>query len=113
MGTIRAQRAVRARTAIVALLASGAMTILGPASISLAAPAGDNVDGASFVEGSHSTPPALAQIRAVVRHFQLENGDDNRQLQMALDRRGKALSTISNILKKHSDSLGRILGNLK
>jgi hypothetical protein len=113
-----AQRAMRARTAIAALLASGAMTLLGPVSIAVAAPVGDNVDGARSVEaGSHSRLPALGQIRAVVRHSRSEIRElgelENGRLQMTLERTGKALSTISSIAKKQSDSLGQILGNLK
>ena len=38
MATNEAQRAIRVRTAIAALLAAGAMTILGPVSIAVAAP---------------------------------------------------------------------------
>ena len=118
MATNEAQRAIRVRTAIAALLAAGAMTILGPVSIAVAAPAGDNVDGARSVEdGRHSIPPALGQIRAVVKHSRLEirefGESGSRRLQMTLDRTGKALSTISNILKAQPDGLGRILGNLK
>jgi len=118
MTTNEAGRATRARTAVAALLASGTMTILGPVSIAVAAPAGDNVDGARSVEdGRHSKPPALGQIRAVVRHSRVEFRElgelESRRLQTTLDRTGKTLSTISNILKAQSDSLGRILGNLK
>jgi hypothetical protein len=116
--TNEAQRAMRVRTAMATLLAAGAMTLLGPVSIAVAAPAGDNVDNARSVEvGSHSKLQALGQVRAVVRHSRQEIREfgemENRRLQMTVDRAGKALSTISNIVKKQSDSLGRILGNLK
>jgi hypothetical protein len=113
-----AQRVMRVRTAIAALLASGAMTLLGPVSIAVAAPVGDNVDGARSVEaGSHSRLPALGQIRAVVRHSRSELRElsemESLRLKMTVDRTGKALSTVSNILKKQSQGIGRILGNLK
>ncbi|OBF25680.1 hypothetical protein [Mycobacterium sp. ACS4331] len=109
---------IRARVAFGALLLAGATLAVGPVGTAVAAPTVDIVASpSSSGEDANSVDSSPGQLRAVLVSPRLRpqrlSDDDTVRLQQVLDRHNKALSTVSNILKKQSASLSRILGNMK
>lgn len=105
-----------ARMAVGALLISGAM-LFGPASSAAADP---SVDSTNNVDVVHSGPPSLGPLRSLTAppRLNVPNLSELRQmqslrLQMVMDRRSKIYSTLSNIMKKVSDSAASVVGNIK
>lgn len=97
MATHETQTVMRARIAVGALLASGAMLFVGPVCIAIADPAVDDVTGPTPGEVSLSDQSAM----------------ENILLQQIMERQSRMDELLANLMKKESDSSSHIAENMK
>lgn len=101
-----------AAVAITAGLGAGAFTGAGVAfADDSASPGGTDTTASS--EGPSTSPPGIRISQRTLENLSRSDELHSLRLQMAMNRKSRLLSTLSNVLKKASDTAQNVTGNIK